>query len=134
MGSFQSPHPHGVRQEAKICTVCGEAVSIPAPAWGATTQKIRYKHQARVSIPAPAWGATVNPISTHKPSKKFQSPHPHGVRQLNISSAVNAGRVSIPAPAWGATIIIKPKATQNPCFNPRTRMGCDFRKQSIFLS
>ena len=55
----------------------------------------------RVSIHAPVWGATTA-----------------------ILVAANYKTVSIHAPVWGATtfcFIWQPK----PCFNPRTRVGCD---------
>jgi len=55
-------------------------VSIHAPAWGATSNLSLAFFTALVSIHAPAWGATVH-FSTWRPVSKFQSTHPHGVRQ-----------------------------------------------------
>ena len=56
---------------------------------------------------------------------RFQSTHPHGVRQTSSSTDASQTQVSIHAPAWGAT----PQRLANYClsigFNPRTRMGCD---------
>ena len=55
---FQSTHPRGVRP-ARACAVCPRgAVSIHAPAWGATGCGRHQPHSRRVSIHAPAWGAT----------------------------------------------------------------------------
>ena len=54
-----------------------------------------------VSIHAPTWGATNKKIAA-KIKSKFQSTHPHGVRQFRRRT--------------------EPKST---CFNPRTHMGCD---------
>ena len=79
----------------------------------------------------------------------FQSTHPHGVRHLILHGVFDMSHVSIHAPAWGATLLdaetntmdgvfqsthphgVRPFLTQRPtpwtaCFNPRTRMGCDF--------
>ena len=56
------------------------AVSIHAPAWGATSFNPEDGAFVAVSIHAPAWGATTLPAST-----------------------TGETRVSIHAPAWGAT-------------------------------
>ena len=55
---FQSTHPRGVRHERKLGIPRKELVSIHAPAWGATTDKLLILGQLWVSIHAPAWGAT----------------------------------------------------------------------------
>ena len=61
-----------------------------------------------VSIHAPAWGATqCNPVG-RRPD-----------------------RVSIHAPAWGATSRHPGGPEATPCFNPRTRMGCDIQLSDI---
>ena len=79
-------------------------VSIHAPAWGATPAHQRRPACHQVSIHAPAWGATRRP-KKWKPSCRFQSTHPRGVRH--------------PQPHH-------PGHCQ-PGFNPRTRVGCDRR-------
>ena len=56
---------------------------------------------------------------------KFQSTHPHGVRQAAASPALCEHRVSIHAPTRGATTIRQPMLLQTFCFNPRTHTGCD---------
>ena len=78
-------------------------VSIHAPAWGATCPRRPHANQIRVSIHAPAWGATWTAQSLASPTATFQSTHPRGVRP-------------------SATTI---PSTSRPCFNPRTRVGCD---------
>ena len=55
---FQSTRPHGARLERWYARCPGEAVSIHAPAWGATALRRARPHHLRVSIHAPAWGAT----------------------------------------------------------------------------
>ena len=71
-----------------------------------------YEYQWRVlegSIHAPTWGATFKvKITTN--SMRFQSTHPHGVRPklVVLFRICNKG------------------------FNPRTHMGCDFKKHTLF--
>ena len=100
---FQSTHPRGVRPGHMAGGVQQQAVSIHAPAWGATPAGGAQAGQEPVSIHAPAWGATsAHSLYSHRP-EAFQSTHPRGVRHgksLTVS---------------GTTL----------CFNPRTRVGCD---------
>ncbi len=124
--AFQSTRPHGARQvdiAAKTITV---AVSIHAPAWGATGHDYACCVGDRVSIHAPAWGAT-RPAHRAAPAPRsfnprarmgrdatlptfrgrclrFQSTRPHGAR-LGIRGRLSGKSiVSIHAPAWGATV------------------------------
>ena len=79
-----------------------DAVSIHAPAWGATTRHCQWLLRCQVSIHAPAWGATEGDgkgkgepvVSIHAPAWGATA----GDRPRH-----GAGRVSIHAPAWGAT-------------------------------
>ena len=78
---------------------------------------------------------------------KFQSTHPCGVRHCNRCGVTGIGvsihapvwgatnrlvkktlgtNVSIHAPVWGATVVKKRTGQDEHCFNPRTRVGCDF--------
>ena len=99
-----------------------------------------------VSIHAPVWGATAI-IKLIGKKRAFQSTHPCGVRhhhRVTLSRQI----VSIHAPVWGATgrytrwhntvmfqsthpcgvrLCQIAKARQSRCFNPRTRVGCDWR-------
>ena len=147
---------HGFNPRTRVgCDFCYRllpeyaAVSIHAPAWGATlspssvtdvTQcfnpRTRVGCDPRrdglpvygryVSIHAPAWGATVIARLILQ-ANEFQSTHPRGVRLL-ISSLVRLeALVSIHAPAWGATGGGRLAGRPPPSFNPRTRVGCDTR-------
>ena len=58
-------------------------------------------------------------------SSQFQSTHPRGVRLNGKPSAREVKMVSIHAPAWGATPQGGAGEAAGPCFNPRTRVGCD---------
>ena len=55
----------------------------------------------------------------------FQSTHPRGVRHLSPGCFFMSIHVSIHAPAWGATPSTGCPLAVPPCFNPRTRVGCD---------
>jgi len=78
---FQSTLPRGERLLVWSCCSVASAVSIHAPAWGATTRAAKDRDFKPVSIHAPAWGATDV-----------------------IARLYYAAGVSIHAPAWGATV------------------------------
>ena len=104
----------------------GGAVSIRAPAWGATSCPHRWGRGQGVSIRAPAWGATkkVNqfmdfhssfdprprmggdklPVMLPVKRMLFRSAPPHGGRRCSCRRSARHCQVSIRAPAWGATI------------------------------
>ena len=151
---FQSTHPRGVRHHRAGPARLGYRVSIHAPAWGATIFTARGSLEyLRVSIHAPAWGATARHESGH-PSplgfnprtrvgcdtasmsvlstvKLFQSTHPRGVRHRHQPAQAAGSDVSIHAPAWGATRARSVTDKCKPCFNPRTRVGCDIRARPL---
>ena len=89
---------------------CGLATALEPPHFnprtrvGCDTMTSQFcRHFVRVSIHAPAWGAT----------------------SLASHADASATAVSIHAPAWGATPSCRPSPAGIPCFNPRTRVGCD---------
>ena len=123
---FQSTHPRGVRLNTiRLCRF-EPAISIHAPARGATTPVFFNNGALAISIHAPARGATsprLSPcpsslrISIHAPARGatvlnvfhvyaplFQSTHPRGVRPEVYAAPARAERISIHAPARGATI------------------------------
>ena len=80
---------------------------------------------SNVSIHAPTRGATE--ITAHLEAvKKFQSTHPHGVRQCAAFVIYAYLCVSIHAPTRGATYTMKVFRYVQFGFNPRTHTGCDF--------
>ena len=123
-GEFQSTRPRGARLCPTTPARLIHAVSIHAPAWGATfffvaplASRMCFNPRARVgrddgshhaasreyvSIHAPAWGATLlsrslcalQTVSIHAPA--------WGATSLLVSLPPQPG-VSIHAPAWGAT-------------------------------
>ena len=121
---FQSTRPRGARRR-ESCRDCASirhfnprarvgrdlfrfqiadavAISIHAPAWGATPKYALALHNFSISIHAPAWGATknyrivmhVHDISIHAPA--------WGATRAGARSYGHR-RISIHAPAWGAT-------------------------------
>ena len=105
---FQSTHPRGVRLGAGR-RFCDEAVSIHAPAWGATVAYMPtasaagcFNPRTRVGCDLPSWRSSSRPTGFNPrtrvgcdPSRRarflsprlFQSTHPRGVRRaLNLRS------------------------------------------------
>ena len=99
---FQSTHPRGVRLFAGAQSMTPFAVSIHAPAWGATRL---------VPRDAPF-------IFGFNPRTRVGCDHA-GLRPAG------GQKVSIHAPAWGATHPGRARAHGRQGFNPRTRVGCD---------
>jgi len=122
---FQSTRPRGARRAECWVVVIGIAVSIHAPAWGATFARRKNGHRTTVSIHAPAWGATVYPVlfssfpQSFNPrarvgrdetcharmtsAEAFQSTRPRGARPKKSVLCAHYHLVSIHAPAWDAT-------------------------------
>ena len=147
-GTFQSTHPRGVRHADGSHDAQAEAVSIHAPAWGATQQilvplplagKFQSTHPRgvrRSDTGRPCvWRQSFNPrtrVGCDPPAHPtwckqtlFQSTHPRGVRLAATRAGQLVMVVSIHAPAWGATF-----RTPRPCATwariiPRTREACD---------
>ena len=119
---FQSTHPRGVRPKTDL-PVKPKAVSIHAPAWGATVLLCRRHFSKLVSIHAPAWGAT--PFSTSRRSiRGFQSTHPRGVRPRYLITIAMLMMFQSTHPR-GVRLNGRIASVSNTCFNPRTRVGCD---------
>ena len=91
-GVFQSTHPHGVRHRASFGMRHRVAVSIHAPAWGATAVCSRRRLRSWVSIHAPAWGATMEGSFGRGFELMFQSTHPHGVRHITSAECRQPSR------------------------------------------
>ena len=102
VGEFQFTLPRGERRDIDPEQREERAVSIHAPAWGATQRPPEACAPFPVSIHAPAWGATKR--QRRQPSEPL---------------------VSIHAPAWGATR--RPREPRRPLerFNSRSRVGSD---------
>ena len=95
--------PGGVRRPVAVVHAGRCAVSIHAPAWGATgiggaTLPLQISFNPRTRV-----GCDVTTAFSMHPVSMFQSTHPRGVR-LQENHAFPHGMI---------------------CFNPRTRVGCD---------
>ena len=144
-GKFQSTHPHGVRLRGgksiktithsfnpRTRTGCDQVdffasrplpVSIHAPARGATLLSYSENKGLFVSIHAPARGATSNQTYKNK-EQKFQSTHPHGVRQDYVLKYLINMEFQSTHP-HGVRRIFDSSCRIRFSFNPRTRTGCD---------
>ena len=123
--AFQSTHPRGVRPYSTRAAAKRWAISIHAPAWGATLQQLVSSTRFSISIHAPAWGATCAITYGGVTVYTFQSTHPRGVRRNGFSSRYHVGYDFNPRTRVGCdrSTTVSPAASSN--FNPRTRVGCD---------
>ncbi len=81
-------------------------------------------HRRLVSIHAPAWGATLNKLSLTLVAL-FQSTRPHGARQEAIMSVCTDQSFN-PRARMGRDHQTLSHNTLRRCFNPRARMGRDY--------
>jgi len=174
---FQSTHPRGVRLpfikigyylpsfNPRTRVGCDlptsiyrnlEAVSIHAPAWGATCRPVTEVHcytsfqsthprgvrpyiHSRILARIGKFQST-HPRGVRRPlclnrmlPLRFQSTHPRGVRPANIQGLHDDTKFQSTHPR-GVRLSICSKSTSMNSFNPRTRVGCDpqvFPKESI---
>ena len=124
--AFQSTRPRGARHPQGREAGCLQAVSIHAPAWGATLfqfihsrELLGFNPRARVgrdrprSTPRATHRCCFNPRarvgrdlcrwSAVRPESQFQSTRPRGARRRVQVGGAAVVIVSIHAPAWGAT-------------------------------
>ena len=123
---FQSTHPRGVRRFSPAFCPAGCAVSIHAPAWGATgsptgspTGANGFNPRTRVGCdaffvrqiarlccfnPRTRVGCDADTAEALVVERWFQSTHPRGVRLQPGLLRAGVKSVSIHAPAWGATM------------------------------
>ena len=99
--AFQSTHPYGVRRAREQSRNHRQGFN-PRTRMGCDLCSFSALSSVAVSIHAPAWGATQK-LENIDNSKMFQSTHPHGVRRFLSSFIRKVQKVSIHAPAWGAT-------------------------------
>ena len=128
----------------------GQVVSIHAPAWGATNAFAFRAYNYIVFQSTHPRGVRLSNEAFKATDIGFQSTHPRGVRRGHADACRTHYIVSIHAPAWGATSDVPAPNMQAlvsihapawgatprneaafpaaPCFNPRTRVGCDARR------
>ena len=129
---FQFTLPRGERPAVRPRHHPQPAVSIHAPAWGATFSAWSSERLVEVSIHAPAWGATYQEDRARF-ARAFQFTLPRGERpgcppptirsccfnsrsrvgsDMGASSGMRHLNVSIHAPAWGATRLLAGPASK----------------------
>ena len=84
--TFQSTHPHGVRQDVPLVGIKYLGFN-PRTHMGCDNKCSSFRYCFAVSIHAPTWGATGRK-NIHRNARRFQSTHPHGVRQLSQTDIV----------------------------------------------
>ena len=120
---FQSTRPHGARLQEHGERRGDLAVSIHAPAWGATRFVGAIHIGTRVSIHAPAWGATLKLPALDVITESFNPRARMGRDHPAVSCEVKRGfnpRARMGRDGQGAicTAVLTG-------FNPRARMGRD---------
>ena len=142
--SFQFTRPHGARRGRPSNSSRANWFQFTRPHGARPPRPFRCCRRAAVSIHAPAWGATCRE-APQPHALAFQFTRPHGARLPHLGM-VPVPRVSIHAPAWGATERIvmmiegdrfqftrphgarlqrRSNGNKNDSFNSRARMGRD---------
>ena len=101
------------------------AISIHAPAWGATGSSRQRRERSNHFNPRSRMGSDENRILPATRRYVFQSTLPHGERPDLLAPESKETEISIHAPAWGATGRTGRLHPQMQDFNPRSRMGSD---------
>ncbi len=99
---FQSTHPHGVRL-GNIRTRCLHLYFNPRTRMGCDTSKPVSAKRPPYFNPRTRMGCDFAASRSFIGKRRFQSTHPHGVRQRKILDQILDDGISIHAPAWGAT-------------------------------
>ncbi len=125
-GKFQSTRPRGARLFLGRGSGHHLAVSIHAPAWGATAALQVPCCRWQVSIHAPAWGATDKLVPLVCDMLTFQSTRPRGARPYPIISLIYDRKGFNPRARVGRDRLsgTRPRRSQFG-FNPRARVGRD---------
>jgi len=146
--AFQSARPRGARRFRLVERLDPARSFNPRARVGRDRfQRLDAAVPDAVSIRAPAWGATLDGASQCEGCSMFQSARPRGARRALEGRTMSNVKVSIRAPAWGATsghrrgqpadhVSIRAPAwgaTHAGCcsdwrgmsFNPRARVGRD---------
>jgi len=100
------------------------AVSIHAPAWGATACRTAEQEGKDVSIHAPAWGAT-NTISHSCETDQRFNPRARVGRDFSATLISRPVACFNPRARVGRDLRIPSRSQRSFCFNPRARVGRD---------
>ena len=104
------------------------AVSIHAPAWGATREQYRDRSRTAAGFnPRTRVGCDPTTMRRYDGGCGFNPRTRVGCDDHAPASIAWPIQVSIHAPAWGATIAAMSGFFHSGGFNPRTRVGCDGR-------
>ena len=101
---FQSTLPHGERPPTIPLNRRDDAISIHAPAWGATTLSSSRRMVSSYFNPRPRMGSDTSVSFLSVDRDLFQSTLPHGERLTGKGVGSITISISIHAPAWRATL------------------------------
>ena len=121
---FRSTPPHGGRPEFRRTIYSVFAVSIHAPAWGATRRRPPSRARCRSFDPRPRMGGDYC-YSEHYRGQAVSIHAPAWGATSTLFCAGAGHAVSIHAPAWGATCGERCAEYGAARFDPRPRMGGD---------
>ena len=120
---FQSTRPRGARRWLQAERDRWIAVSIHAPAWGATCRRKRSRSLPRSFNPRARVGRDLSVAGAMTNGGKFQSTRPRGARHAVPVHHPLHDHVSIHAPAWGATAITARCWSPSPLFQSTRPRG-----------
>ena len=116
--------PCGARRTLSRVVALLAAISIHAPAWGATVDDLPRADVLAFQSTRPR-GARLTMRVTRSGSLAFQSTRPRGARHDILHGRRIQPTISIHAPAWGATSSSRRRPARPRHFNPRARVGRD---------
>ncbi len=99
-----NPRARVGRDRIQGAELCGDEVSIRAPAWGATPRFLGPRQHFSMFQSARPRGARPTTQSRRCRTTSFQSARPRGARLMPSRYCSLIWVVSIRAPAWGATL------------------------------
>jgi len=132
---FQSTPPHGGRQAEGAKWLIHKLFQSTPPHGGRHAGIIAHNREDAVSIHAPAWGATLAQSFPNSEICSF-NPRPRMGGDDGKGLLWQTGSSFNPRPRMGGDSSRFPIFKRNPCFNPRPRMGGDkkgFPKGALFL-
>ncbi len=123
--AFQFTHPRGVRHRNQFYTLLCQRFQFTHPRGVRLRCQRRSRHGCAVSIHAPAWGATSLTWSQLLQTCVFQFTHPRGVRPTQSWVTDYVAQFQFTHPRGVRPGIRRTGGAGGSRFNSRTRVGCD---------
>ena len=123
--AFQSTRPRGARRADDVQAPRSTAVSIHAPAWGATLANVGGAVQLVAFQSTRPRGARPTAPRAWAPTRGFQSTRPRGARQNGREEFEPTDAFQSTRPRGARRSPRPPSSSRAACFNPRARVGRD---------